>query len=193
MFYLHKILQQDTFLSKCHKEWEELKGPTAICLFNRRVMFWHSGWNHLLVVIDCHLVHFLCYYNDPCHEECLTARMVWRRVLEKWFQAKYLFLLVLAVAAMSGVRTYRLTFLGRCKLRSTVWSKDKTMCAVSINFEFDEHTKCGLTGIWASLFFNEHRQEVPYTSIFIWWFQLSFWIVISSLFYQIKCNVKKYI
>lgn len=30
-------------------------------------------------------------------------------------------MLVLAVGAMSGVRTYRLLFLGRCKLLSTVW------------------------------------------------------------------------
>lgn len=32
----------------------------------------------------------------------------------------HLFLLVLALGAMSGVRTYRLLFLGRCKLLSTV-------------------------------------------------------------------------
>lgn len=40
-------------------------------------------------------------------------------IYECW--AEYLFLLVLAVGAMSGVRTYRLLFLGRCKLLITVW------------------------------------------------------------------------
>lgn len=34
--------------------------------------------------------------------------------------AAHLFLLVLALGAMSGVRTYRLLFLGRCKLLSGV-------------------------------------------------------------------------
>ncbi len=35
----------------------------------------------------------------------------------------YLLWLVLAEGAISGVSTYKLLFLGRCKLRRTVWEK----------------------------------------------------------------------
>lgn len=50
-------------------------------------------------------------HNEITHrKKCRSA--------ECW--AEYLFLLVLALGAMSGVRTYRLLFLGRCKLLSTI-------------------------------------------------------------------------
>ena len=49
---------------------------------------------------------------------------VGRKLRER--QDGYLFWLVLAVGAMSGVRTYRLLFLGRCKLLSGVWGERET-------------------------------------------------------------------
>lgn len=61
------------------------------------------------------------------HQDGKEQREEWQDCTqkEKWDSVEcwdtHLFLLVLALGAISGVRTYKLLFLGRCKLLSTVW------------------------------------------------------------------------
>lgn len=77
--------------------------------------------------IDCHPVFIVgtttAWLPLFC-EQGKTGGRIGRMCHEKkeYESSKYLFLLVLALGAMSGVRTYRLLFLGKCKLLSSVWS-----------------------------------------------------------------------
>lgn len=164
IIYPTQRLEQERLFSKCHNGQEKMNVHWQVkCL-----IIYHWKWN----LPDSGFIMYITWYRLPPgvhyrelyslllplgYTDCTrmgrntgrnndrTAHRKRSESVECW--DTYLFLLVLALGAISGVRTYKLLFLGRCKLLSTVWLSKHNHTWVKQNAPLDQYSTCK-TGMW---------------------------------------------